>query len=70
MAPHLPESADAKMAEMAAAQGVVVSPEQRRASRFLENRGRRFLVDYGYGNVLDKATEAWRALRRKKKAGR
>lgn len=45
---------------------VAVTPEQMRACLYLERRGKRFCIDFGYENAVSLARADWRARRRKK----
>lgn len=37
-----------------------VGPKQHMAMKYLENVGKRFLVDFGYENAIEMAREHWR----------
>ncbi len=47
--------------------GVWLNRKQRQAFRYLEKHGLRFLVDFGYGNCIDKARETRRQFAAHKK---
>jgi hypothetical protein len=41
--------------------GIRLSPKQHMAAKYLEQRGRRFMVHFGYQNAIGLARDAWRA---------
>lgn len=45
---------------------IAIDDDQRRAMRYLERHGLRFLVEFGYQNAVDLARAHWRERRRKK----
>ena len=46
---------------------LTVTDEQRRAMRYLERRGQRFCLDFGYDNAVEKARADWRKQHQRKR---
>jgi hypothetical protein len=44
---------------------VKLTPDQRLSVRYLQRHGQRFMIEFGYGNAIEKARELKRERRRK-----